>query len=133
MRVQRPLVFQAESVDHNLMKTLNRFALIVRPAGPFIEWAAKAFGEPIGNVQIELGEMEPNIYLLPESNAADLGHPTVLKAHWQAIFKEELEGWCTDKKTWPQSLSEDLFRAWFKLDFCTMVYDRGKEPLALDS
>jgi len=31
-------------MDNVRMKTLNRFALIVRPAGPYIEWAAKAPG-----------------------------------------------------------------------------------------
>lgn len=114
------------------MKMLNRFALIVRPAGPFIEWAAGAFGEPIAKVKKELAEMESTIYLLPESDAADLEDQAVLKAHWRSIFKEEIEGWCTDEKAWPQNLSEALFRAWFKLELVTVIHDRGKEPLKLE-
>ena len=114
------------------MKTLNRFALIVRPAGPFIEWAARAFGEPITQIRRELAEMEPTIYLLPESKAASIDDPGVLKAHWRAIFKEELDGWCTDENTWPKNLSEVLFRAWFKLELVTILYDHGKEPLKLE-
>lgn len=124
------MFLQPESDDAAIpMKTLNRFALIVRPAGPYIEWAAKAFGESEANIRRELGDIEPSVYLLPESDAADLDHPSLLKAHWRAIFKEELEGWCTDEKTWPKNRSEALFQAWFKLDLCTLVYDLGKKPL----
>ena len=126
------LSLQPESDDDIQMKTLNRFALIVCPSGPYIEWAAKAFGEPEADARRELGDIEPSVYLLPESDAADLDHPTVLKAHWRAIFKEELEGWCKDEKTWPKNRTEALFRAWFTLDLCTLVYDLGKKPIVLE-
>ena len=111
------------------MKTINRFALIVRPAAPYIEWAAKAFGEPESKVRKELNTFEPSVYLLPESTAPDVNHPTVLKSHWRSIFKEELDGWCTDESLWPKQLSEPLFRAWFKLELCTIVYDSAKLPI----
>jgi len=114
------------------MRTLNRFALIVRPAGPFIEWAARVFGEPEAQIRKELTSAEPTIYLLPESKAAYVDDPGVLKAHWRAIFKVELDGWCTDETTWPKSMSEALFRAWFKLELVTVLYDHGKDPLKLE-
>jgi hypothetical protein len=114
------------------MKMLNRFALIVRPGPPFIEWAAQVFGEPIAEVKKELTDGESGLYLLPESKAADAEDPTVLRAHWRAIFKQELEDWCTDESAWPQNLSEALFRAWFQLDLVTVIHDRGKEPLRLE-
>jgi hypothetical protein len=114
------------------MKTLNRFALIVRPGPPFIEWAAGAFGESTVEVEWELAAMESSIYLLPESNAADAEDPGVLRAHWRAIFKAELEGWCTDQDTWPKNLSEAMFRAWFHLELVTLIHDRGKEPLRVE-
>jgi len=56
----------------------------------------------------------------------------VLKAHWRVIFKEELEGWCTDENTWPKSRNEALFRAWFKLELCTIVFDVGKTALKIE-
>lgn len=59
------------------MKTINRFALIVRPSDPFIEWASKVFNEPESEVRQELKEAEPSVYLLPESDAADADHPTL--------------------------------------------------------
>ena len=111
------------------MKTINRFALIVRPADPYIEWAAKAFGEPESKVRKELNESEPSVYLLSESSAPDLNHPGVLKSNWKSIFIEELEGWCTDETCWPQHRTELLFRAWFKLEFCTIVFDCVKTPI----
>ena len=114
------------------MKMLNRFILIVRPAGPYFEWAAKAFGEPESKVRKEMAENEPGVYLLPESDAPDINDPNLLKGHWRAIFKEELEGWCTNEETWPKHRTEALFRAWFKLELCTVVYDLGKKPLVLE-
>jgi len=80
----------------------------------------------------EIEGFEASVYLLPESNAADLSDPTVLKAHWRGIFKEELEGWCTDEETWPKHRTEALFRAWFKLEFFTVLHDLGKIPLVLE-
>jgi hypothetical protein len=115
------------------MKMLNRFGLIVRPGPPFIEWAAGAFGESTVEVDQELAAIEPGLYLLPESNAADAEDPAVLRAHWRAIFKAELEGWCTDQETWPRNPSEAMFREWFKLELVTMIHDRGKEPLKLEA
>lgn len=114
------------------MKTLNRFALIVRPGEPYIEWAAKAAEEPLEEVRRDLWDVEPSVYLLPESQAADLSHPTFLKAHWRSIFKEELEGWSLDEKTWPRGRSEAMFRAWFRLGLATLVFERGKGPLKLE-
>ena len=114
------------------MKTLNRFALIVRPASPFIEWAAQASGEPETKIRKELAEMEPTIYLLPESKAANALDPAVLRAHWRAIFKQELEDWCTDESAWPQNLSEAMFRVLFQLELVAAIHDRGKESLRLE-
>lgn len=111
------------------MKTLNRFALIVRPGAPFIEWAAKESGEPVSSVRRDFASMEPSIYLLPESGAADTKDPNLLKGHWQVIFKEELAGWSMDEDSWPKQRSEALFRAWFKLELCTIVSDLGKVPM----
>lgn len=111
------------------MKTLNRFALIVRPGEPFLDWAAKAAGDSIEAVRKDLGDGEPQVYLLPESDAADCSHPTFLKAHWRAIFKEELEGWIVDERTWPQDRTEAMFRDWFRLELATLVFERGKGPI----
>lgn len=127
------LALHPGSVDDEVMKMLNRFALVVRPGAPYIEWAAKVFGQSVAEVRKEIGEYEPTVYLLPESKAADLSDPGVLKGHWRAIFKEELEGWCTDEEAWPKQRSEALFRAWFKLEFCTVIHDLGRDPLTLEA
>jgi hypothetical protein len=107
------------------MKSINRFALIVRPASPYIEWAAKAFGEPESKVRREINELEASIYLLNESSAPDADHPALLKGQWKTIFDEELESWCTEEDLWPKHRTEALFRAWFKLELCTLVFDCG--------
>jgi len=111
------------------MKTINRFALIVRPDSPFIEWAARAFNEPESKVRKELQGGEPSVYLLPESIAAHADDPTFLKSYWRLIFNEELEGWCTDESRWPKRITEQLFRAWFKIELCTIVYDVSKSKI----
>jgi hypothetical protein len=112
------------------MKMLNRFALVVRPSVPFIEWASGVGGEPMSKVIQDLGQ-EPTIYLIPESRACELTD-TVLKPHWRTIFTEALEGWSTDKKVWPKSISLPMFREWFRVDFVTILMDRGKDPLRLE-
>ena len=111
------------------MKSINRFALIVRPAAPFIEWADRAFNEPESKTRREILGGEPSIYLLSESTAPDANHPALLKSCWRSIFKEELEGWCTIEERWPQKRTEALFRAWFTIELCTIVLDLGKSKI----
>ena len=115
------------------MKSINRFALIVRPGPPFIEWAAKVFNEPESKVRQEIREGEPSIYLLPESSAADSDDPKILRSFWRSIFKEELDGWCTDESQWPQHRTETLFRAWFSLEFCSIVFDLAKSKIEYEN
>jgi hypothetical protein len=115
------------------MKSINRFALVVRPAAPFIEWAAQAFNEPESKVRREILSGEPSVYLLPESSAPDADHSTLLKSIWRSIFKEELEAWCTIEERWPQKRTETLFRAWFKLELCTIVFDLGKSTIEYEN
>ena len=114
------------------MRTLNRCALIVQPGEAFITWAAALSGESEAAVRTELLGSEPSVYLLPESDAADLADPQVLRGSWQGIFKAELYAWCTDQSTWPKHRTEAQFRAWFQLAYASLVYELGSEPLKLD-
>jgi hypothetical protein len=111
------------------MKTINRFALIVRPADPFIEWAAEVFNEPITKVRKELEAMEPSVYLVPESDAADPEDSQLLKPCWRTIFTQELDGWCTNEASWPQKRSLALFKVWFRLELCTIVSDLDESKI----
>ncbi|MDP1832468.1 MAG: hypothetical protein Q8K67_10455 [Geothrix sp.] len=111
------------------MKSINRFALIVRPGAPFIEWAARTFHEPEAKARQEILSGEPSVYLLAESTAPDADHPALLKSCWRSIFKEELEAWCVLEERWPQKRTEALFRAWFNIELCTIVFDLGKSKI----
>ena len=73
------------------MKTINRAAVIVIPASPFLDWLHRA--DPT-SAALSLEDLrgEFSIYLLPEYDTDDEALE-YLRAYCTEIFEEELAGW----------------------------------------
>ena len=97
---------------------LNRAALIVRPAQPFLEWAASL--DDSGLVPDVEGEQ--TVYLISEFED-DREERQILEDVYSEIFERELEGWHTDESQWPQKRTLAMFRNWFKLEIHSVVED----------
>jgi hypothetical protein len=97
---------------------LNRAALIVRPAQPFLEWAAKLDDSGLlPNVQ-----GEQTVYLIPEYESEAEGRQ-VLQEVFQGVFERELHGWHTESSAWPQRRTLTMFRKWFSIEMHSVVED----------
>ena len=107
---------------------LNRTALIVRPAEPYIAWArsleedSEVLPEPTG---------EQTVYLVPSFEGDD-DHRLLLNLVFAEVFERALHGWHTDEAAWPQKRTLKMFRSWFHIEIHTVVEDLCVDPLMDD-
>lgn len=106
---------------------LNRAALIVRPAQPFLDWAAGLDDSGL----FPSPDDEQTVYLVPEFEDDEEGE-AVLELVWAEVFERELYGWHMDPDDWPQDRTLAMFREWFQIELHSIVEDLVDEPLADD-
>lgn len=106
---------------------LNRCALIVRPAQPYIDWAN---GLDESGVEYQ-DDDERTVYLLPEFGDADEAEE-VVKLVFEEVFERELFAWHTDEDAWPKNRTWAMFNAWFTVEVHTMIEDLCAERLVDD-
>ncbi len=97
---------------------INRGAMILRPAKPFLEWAATLDDSGI----VPDVEGEQTVYLVPEWED-DKGQERVLKRVFAELFERELGGWHTDESKWPRVRGLREFRKWFHIEMHSLIED----------
>ena len=109
------------------MDMVNRSAIVVRPAQPFLDWLHRV--DPT-SAQLTLEDLrrEPTIYLLPEWETEDeaLEHLAEVSSE---IFTEQLNGWYRVPSVWPEDRELNAFLRWFDCSFHSMVFDVCDERL----
>lgn len=106
---------------------LNRGALLVRPAQPYLDWAASLDDSGI----LPDPEGEVTVYLVPEYED-DLEADKVLRRVYAEVFERELFGWCTDESLWPKRRTFTVFMAWFTVELHSIVEDLSNAPISDD-
>jgi len=106
---------------------LNRAALIVRPAAPYLSWAKRlddsgAAPDPSG---------EQTVYLVPEVGDSD-EIEEILESVFGTVFERELYAWHTVEDEWPQDRTLAMFREWFEIEVHSGVDDLCNAPLQDD-
>jgi hypothetical protein len=97
---------------------LNRGVLIVRPAQPFIDWAAGLDDSGI----VPNPNDEQTVYLVPSFEDDDEAEQ-ILKVIFAEVFARELFGWHTDESAWPRRRTLSLFKKWFRIELHSVVED----------
>lgn len=97
---------------------INRGAIILRPAQPFIDWAAGL--DDSGILPNVTGEQ--TVYLVPEWDD-DNGQQRILKKVFAELFERELAGWHTDESRWPRVRNLREFRKWFHIEMHSLIED----------
>lgn len=114
------------------MKLLNRSAMVVLPKQPFADWTLGLTFEDALNQALPLAELrkEGTVYLVDEvEEEADFDR--LLENNWLAIFQNELAAWDPYADQWPDSMTFDLFNAWFDVYPQILAIDLSKQPLLL--
>ena len=103
---------------------LNRAALIVIPAAPFLAWAKSL--DDSGALPNPAGEQ--TVYLVPEFGTDPEGED-VLRLVYAGVFARELHGWHTIEADWPKDRSFAAFKKWFHVELHSVVEDICADPL----
>jgi len=106
---------------------IERSALIVTAKQPFVDWlhTVDPTSKDIGLSNIN---REPTVYLVPPFETQD-EFMEWLEEHCDNIFQEALDGWWTDKRSWPPDRGITVFQEWFDCRLYSMVLDLDDEPL----
>ena len=109
------------------MDVINRSAVIVMPAEPFLKWLHRADST---SAELTLADLrrEPTIYLLPPYDTKEeaLSH---LEKVCGEIFEAQLGGWYRGPSSWPVNRDFDMFKRWFEYRFHSMLVDLCEDPL----
>ena len=103
------------------METINRSAIIIKPAQPFLDWLQQV--DPTSaHLTLEDLQREPTIYLVPECDTED--HAVeCLGESAGTIFEEHLDGWYRVPAVWPTKRDLATFQRWFEFSFHSMIVD----------
>jgi len=111
-------------------RTINRDAIIVRPAQPFLDWLHR---EDPSSQSLDLASLriEPTVFLLPMSDGEDDAE-FLLRKCFDVIFVEQLNGWLRDESVWPSKRTFAMFKEWFEWSYHSVLIDLGRGDLCHD-
>ena len=112
------------------MKTINRSAVAVMSAQPFLDWLHQA--DPT-SAHLSLNDLrlEPTLYLLPEYHTEEEAHQH-LQRRCREIFEEQLDGWYRVPTAWPADRSFKNFKHWFEYRLHSVLVDLCSHPVTWD-
>jgi len=82
------------SFQEEVMRTINRSALLVRPKEPYLDWARNVDDDPFDAAQSLRGKT--SVYLVAQ-DPEEREESAALELYFQEIFESELEAWHTEK------------------------------------
>ena len=103
------------------MDMINRSALVVKPAQPFLDWL-HAVDPTSAQLTMEDLTREPTIYLLPEWETEEEAIEHLAEVS-REIFEEQLNGWYRVPSLWPEDRELNAFLRWFDCSFHSVVVD----------
>jgi hypothetical protein len=103
------------------MFEVNRTVLVVKPKQPFLAWA-HSLDDESKDLTLERLREDCTAYLVPEIQY-DSEQRHMLEWCFELLFEEELEGWHTEPKDWPQNRDLKMFLEWFEVEFHSLVFD----------
>lgn len=111
------------------MRVVNRTAVTITGAAPFIEWMRKTDADANRNM-LTVSRAKPygSAFLLPEFELEeDVQDWVEENAAW--IFEFQLAAWTEDTASWPQNRDLATFRAWFRIDVHSTVVDTADDDI----
>jgi len=111
------------------MRIVNRTAVSVVGADPFIEWTRSRDAD-FSRGQLTVARTAPfgSTFLLPEVDfEEDLQEWVEENFEW--IFEFQLSTWTADEAAWPPGRDLPMFRAWFRIDLHSAVVDVADDDI----
>src|SRR5713226_7316956 len=109
------------------MEMINRSAIVVRPAQPFLNWLHQV--DPTSaHLALDDLALDPTIYLLPECDNKEEAIE-YLREVCGEIFEEQLNGWYRLRPAWPAERDLNAFLRWFDWSLHSMIVDFCDDPI----
>jgi len=114
------------------MRVLNRTAVTVTGAAPFVQWTLGTVADANqGQLTVARAKTYGSAFLLPEFELEeDVQEWVEENAAW--IFEFQLAAWTEDESTWPADRGLKTFRDWFRVDIHSVVVDAADDELEAD-
>ncbi|MGN6803780.1 MAG: hypothetical protein ACTHJN_17905 [Ginsengibacter sp.] len=103
--------------------SINRNAIIVKPKQPLLDWVNSIYPEsPIETLNVG------TVYLVNSGDSIQEVERWLQK-NFDNIFQNELNGWNTDEKNWPEKRTFKLFKEWFNYEIHDMIVDMEEDEI----
>lgn len=111
------------------MRVVNRTAVTVVGAKPFIDWTLRTDADANrGAVTVARAKTFGSAFLLPELELEeDVEEWIEENAGW--IFEFQLASWTDDEAAWPSTRDLKTFRDWFRVDIHSIVVDVADDDI----
>ena len=111
------------------MRVLNRTAVTVIGAQPYLEWTRTRDADfNRGTLTVARTKSYGSAFLLPEYQLEeDLEEWVDDNYAW--LFEFQLAAWTEDESAWPPSRDLTMFRDWFRIDVHSVVVDAGADDI----
>ena len=111
------------------MRVVNRTAVTVVGAKPFIDWTLSTDADAFkGAVTVARAKTFGSAFLLPELELEeDVQEWVEENVSW--LFEFQLSSWTEDESTWPATRDLKTFRDWFRIDIHNIVVDVADDDI----
>jgi len=111
------------------MRVINRTAISIAGAQPFIDWTRRHDANADrGMLTVARAQPYGTAYLLPEFELEeDVQEWIEENAAW--LFEFQLSSWTDDESAWPQPRDLKTFREWFRIDVHSVVVDVAEDEI----
>ena len=111
------------------MRVVNRTAISVTGAQPYIDWTRQTDSDASrGTLTVARAKPYGSVFLLPEFELEeDVLEWVEENAHW--LFEFQLSAWTDDEASWPKTRDLKAFREWFRVDIHNLVADMGDDEI----
>lgn len=116
--------------------TLNRGSVTLKPKQPVLDWL-NSVDRPLGikdSMKFDPLDEHGDTFLVPGEPKIESRQDAVawVEKNWKDFFEFKLGQWILDDTLWPQNPTLKLFREWFDIEYRSMVWDLGSDPLKLE-
>ncbi len=108
------------------MFLINREAVILKGKQPLVDWINS--NDPENPVTLPDVREENTVILLPECRDKQEA-VTIIESNFEVLFFGEIEGWIAEESLWPKDVTIETFRAWFDVEYHSMVFDALEEDI----
>jgi hypothetical protein len=110
------------------MKVISRDLLLIVPRKPFYDWLNFIYEEAGEYNSENLLNDNTEVYLIQEYDT-EQDFLVWMKKNYITFFEATLNKRSTEKKSWPQNRTWEVFNKWFYASYHPMIYDLAQKPI----